>query len=409
MDMTIHQRKKLWFAIAVSALGYFVDVYDIILFAVIRVPSLKALSLSDEQITSVGLLLINLQLLGMLIGGLVWGVLGDKRGRLSVLFGSILLYSTANLANAFVTNVEQYAVLRFLAGFGLAGEFGAAVTLVSELMSKEKRGYGTTIITTAGVFGGIAGGLVGNLFSWQMAYVLGGCAGFVLLFLRLRVAESTLFMRLKTHEKIEKGNLWLFFKSPKFLVKYIKCLLVGVPFWIAVGLFMSLSPEIGKALEISTPILAGWAILFFNVGLGLGDISSGLLSQFLGSRRKVVTVFLFFSMLFSLGLLSLQEASAQCYYFFCALCGFGVGYWAVFNMIATEQFGTNFRATVAVSLPNFVRGMVVPASLLLSLLKSQVGLLWGLGLIMTVSLVLAWISLISLEETFAKSLEFVEH
>lgn len=401
-------QKKLWLAVAVSALGYFVDVYDIILFSVIRVPSLKALGLSDELITTTGLRLINIQLIGMLIGGLLWGILGDKRGRLSILFGSIILYSSANLANAFVTNVEQYAVLRLLAGIGLAGELGAGITLVAELMSKEKRGIGTTIITTAGVFGGICGGLVGNLLSWQMAYILGGCAGFALLLMRLGLVESLMYSSVKQQAFIQKGNLYLFIKSPDLFKKYLCCLLVGVPFWIFVGLFMALAPEIGRALDVQGTITAGWAILFFNVGLGVGDMSSGLLSQWFGSRKKIVFSFLILACIFTLIFLSLPSVSPKIFYGFCSILGFCLGYWAVFLIMATEQFGTNIRATVAVSLPNFVRAMVVPFSLLLGVIKPEYGLLCSLGLIAIAGMVMAIGALFFLQETFAKSLDFVE-
>lgn len=401
--------KKLWFAMMVSALGYFVDVYDIILFSAVRVPSLRALGLGDEQITTVGLQLINLQLVGMLIGGVTWGMLGDKRGRLSILFGSIFLYSSATLANAFVNSIEMYGILRFIAGFGLAGEMGAGITLVNELMSKENRGYGTMLIATAGIFGGIAGGLVGNLLPWQTAYMLGGLGGFILLLLRMRVSESTLFTNIQNQQHIKKGSLWLFLESPALLAKYLKCLLVGAPFWVFVGVLMALAPEIGKALNIGGPITAAWAILFFNIGLGFGDLSSSIVSQLLGSRRKTIMIYLGITFLAVIGFFSLQDATPALFYFFCAAIGLGSGSWAVFMMIAAEQFGTNLRATVTVSLPNFVRGMGIPLIAFLNIVKPQFGILWGLGTIAITSLLLAFIAVYFLKETFAISLDFIEN
>ncbi len=400
--------KNLWLAITVSALGYFVDVYDIILFSAVRIPSLRSLGLPEEQITTIGLRLINLQLIGMLLGGISWGILGDKKGRLSILFGSIFLYSSATLANAFVSNVETYGLLRFIAGFGLAGEMGAGITLVNELMTKEKRGYGTMIIATSGIFGGIAGGLVGNFLTWQTAYILGGIGGFLLLFLRMGVVESGLFVNLKNQTQVAKGSLLLFFKTPALLSKYLKCLLVGVPFWVFIGLFMALAPELGKALNIAGPITAAWAILFFNIGLGFGDLSSSLLSQILGSRKKAIMTYLSITFIAVISFLSLQNASTTLFYFFCALLGLGSGSWAIFIMIAAEQFGTNLRATVATSLPNFVRSMGIPFMAILSMLKPQFGILWGLGIIAISSIVLAFIAISSLKETFATSLDFVE-
>ncbi|MBS0287108.1 MAG: MFS transporter [Proteobacteria bacterium] len=400
--------RKLLLTIMVSALGYFVDVYDIILFAVLRVPSLKALGLSPEEITSVGLDLLNFQLVGMLLGGVVWGMLGDKRGRLSILFGSIILYSLANFANAFVTDVTQYAVLRFLAGFGLAGEFGAGITIVSELMSTQKRGIGTTIITAAGVLGGITGGLVGNLFTWKTAYMIGGGAGFVLLLLRLSLVESTLYLSVKQQKNIAKGSLFAFIKNPQLLKRYIQCLFIGIPFWVFIGIYMTLAPEIGRLLNVQGVITTGFAILFFNIGLGLGEFSSGLYSQWCGSRKKAVFIFQAICFGVLVTFLSLNDITPALFYFFCSLLGFGVGNWAVFMVMSTEQFGTNLRATVTVSLPNMVRGMGVPLTLLITALKPTLGLLMILGLIGGASLILAMISLVFLPETFSRKLDFVE-
>ncbi len=400
--------QKVFLTILVSALGYFVDVYDIILFAVLRIPSLKALGLNQEEITTVGLQLMNVQLVGMLIGGIVWGVLGDKRGRLSILFGSILLYSLANIANAFVTNVTQYTVLRFIAGFGLAGELGAGITLVSELMSQHKRGLGTTIVTAAGVLGGIAGGLVGNMFSWQTAYLIGGGAGFALLIMRLGLVESSMYVLHKTQSHVSKGSLFALFRSPPLAFKYIKCLLVGVPFWIFVGLFMTLAPELGSLLAVQGDITTGWALLYFNIGLGLGELSSGLLSQYIGSRKKVIFIYAAMSFCCVVTLLRLNNINVETFYFFCSLLGFCIGYWAVFMVMSCEQFGINLRATVTVSLPNMVRGMAVPLTLLLTWMKPQFGMLASLGIIALSSLVVAMISIFSLNETFKRNLNFVE-
>lgn len=402
------RQKTLWFAIFVAALGYFVDVYDIILFSNVRVSSLRSLGLAEEELTEVGLWLINIQLIGMLLGGIAFGMLGDKRGRLSILFGSIFLYSSATLANAFVSNIETYALLRFIAGFGLAGELGGGITLVNELMAKEKRGLGTMVIATFGILGGIASGLVSYFMSWQSAYILGGIGGFVLLILRVSVKESPLFIEIKEQEHIKRGSPLLILRNPSLRNQYLKCLLIGAPFWVFVGLFMAFAPEVGRALNVIDPVATGLAFLFFNVGLGLGDITSSLLSQWLQSRRKAVMIFLSLSCFCTLVFLTLNEPSSNIFYVYCALLGFSSGHWAVFLMMATEQFGTNVRTTVTASLPNFVRAMAIPFSALLVLLKPHVGILGGLGIIALMSLVLALISTYLLQETFAKSLDFVE-
>lgn len=400
--------KKIGFAILVSALGYFVDVYDIILFNAVRVPSLQALGLAGEELTNVGLSLISLQLVGMLLGGLFWGMLGDKRGRLSILFGSIFLYSSATLANAYVSSVEMYGVLRFIAGFGLAGEMGAGVTLVNELISKEKRGYATMIIATLGILGGVAGGLAGNFLHWQTAYILGGCGGFLLLLLRMGVRESALFANIKNQQHVVKGSLLLLLSSPTLLAKYFKCLFVGLPFWVFVGLFMALAPEVGNALGVTDPVTPALAILYFNIGLGVGDLSSSIISQLLKSRKKAIQLYLSITFVSVLVFLTLKTPSSNVFYFFCALLGVGSGSWAVFLMIATEQFGTNLRATVTTSLPNFVRGMVIPFMALLGILKSQLGILSSLGVISLVSVAFAFMAICSLKETYGTHLDFLE-
>lgn len=401
-------KKSLYFAILVAALGYFVDVYDIILFSAVRIPSLRSIGIPEEALTTIGLKLINIQLVGMLLGGLTWGILGDKKGRLSMLFGSIFLYSSATLANAFVTNLETYAILRFIAGFGLAGELGGGITLVNELMSKEKRGLGTMIVVTSGIFGGIAGGLIGNYLPWQTAYILGGLGGFVLLFLRMSVTESRLFNQIHLQTQIKKGDLLLFLRNPVLLIKLLKCLAVGAPFWVFIGLFMAFAPELGEALHVTGPVTAAWAILYFNIGLGLGDLSSSLLSQIMGSRKKAIMLYLFLTFAATCCFLSLQAPTAALFYFFCAIIGLSSGSWVLFIMITAEQFGTNLRATVSAATPNFVRGMGIPFSLILAVLKPHTGILWGLGIISLSCIAIAFLSICSLKETFATDLDFIE-
>ena len=400
-------KSRIWIAVFVSALGYFVDVYDLVLFNVLRVKSLQALSLSPAEITSVGLSLLNIQLIGLLIGGLLWGVLGDKKGRVSVLFGSIFLYSIANILNAFVTSVEAYSWCRFFAGVGLGGEFGVGVTLVSELMPKEKRGYGTMIVAATGVLGAITSALIGDAFAWQTAYIVGGMMGLVLLGLRIGLSESDIFSNLKK-SSVQRGSLKQLISSPPLLKKYLNCILVGAPIWIVIGLFMTLSPEIAQVMKIKDPVTVGRSILFFNIGFGTGDILSSLVSQWLKSRKKAVLGFLILTACASAFFLSMGSVESRAFYSVCIFLGLGAGYWAVFMMVSAEQFGTNLRATVATSAPNFVRGLVVPCSLLLTAMKHEFGLIQCLGLIQGTALVVAFIALFFLQETFKRDLSFVE-
>ncbi len=190
-------------AVIVSALGFFVDVYDLLLFAIIRKPSLVDLGLSPEQVLSQGEFIISVQMIGLLLGGILFGIIGDKKGRLSVLFGSILMYSIANILNGMVVNVEQYAILRFIAGVGLAGELGAGVTLVSELLPKEKRSVATGFIAGFGIFGVVFAFLLSRYFDWRTCYYIGGALGIGLLLMRVSVRESSLFHQVKQSTRKE--------------------------------------------------------------------------------------------------------------------------------------------------------------------------------------------------------------
>lgn len=395
--------------VLVSALGYFVDIYDLILFGIVRVASLRELGVPQEQLIHYGVLLLNMQMAGMLVGGIVWGILGDKKGRVSVLFGSILLYSVANFANAFVTTTGMYAALRFIAGVGLAGELGAAITLVSEIMTKEERGYGTALVAGIGVSGAIFAALVGELFTWQTAYVIGGVLGFVLLIMRVKMFESGIFGKLK-QSSVGRGKFLALFTSRGRFFRYVNCILIGLPIWFVVGVLVTFSPEFGKVLGYTDPIVAGRSILFTYAGLILGDLLSGFLSQAVHSRKKVVLWFILLTFGFVLVYLFLPGKSSFYFYSLCFALGTSIGYWAVFVTVASEQFGTNLRATVTTTVPNFVRGAVVPITLAFEYLRNSIGLSMvnsaltvGIGV-----LGIAFYSLYHLRETFGSDLDFVE-
>ncbi len=394
-------------AVLVSALGYFVDIYDLLLFSIVRVRSLTDLGLSGSQITDQGLFLINVQMTGLLLGGILFGILGDKKGRLTILFGSILLYSVANLLNSFVQNVEQYAVLRFIAGIGLAGELGAGVALVTESMSKETRGYGTMIIASVGLSGAALAWAVAELFDWRTAFFIGGIMGLALLFLRLKVFESGLFDKMKS-SSVTRGNFLLLFTRWDLFKKYISTILVAIQTWYIVGILITLSPEFTKEMGVLGTVEAGKAVLFSYLGISLGDLFSGLLSQLLKSRIKVFAIFLVFSSLMILLYFSLRNISSEMFYVVCFFMGFSTGYWAIFVTVAAERFGTNIRATVATTAPNFVRGSLVPISWLFAQLKPSMGLLHAGALVGLVCVVLSFWGLWMSEETFAKDLDYFE-
>lgn len=395
-------------AILVAALGYFVDIYDLILFSIVRVASLREIGVAEDDLLTTGVLLLNMQMGGMLVGGVFWGVLGDKRGRLSVLFGSICLYSVANVLNGFVHTVEGYAVLRLIAGIGLAGELGAGVTLVSELMSRESRGYGTTVIATVGICGAVAAALVGDLFHWRTAYFVGGGLGIALLLLRIGVYESGMFEQLKAQAHVQRGNFLSLFATADRARRYVCVILIGVPIWYVVGVLITFSPEFGRALGMAEAPSAGRAVLFAYVGLAIGDVASGLASQLLRSRKTVVLAFLTMTVGGVALYFTVAAASLVAFYAVCTALGFATGYWAVFVTIASEQFGTNVRATATTSAPNFVRGAVVLLTSAFQAATPALGVVGSGITVGAVAIVVAFVSLAALDETFAKDLDFVD-
>jgi putative MFS transporter len=396
-------------AVIVASLGYFVDIYDLLLFSIIRIPSLKSLGFIGEELTNNGIFLLNIQMAGMLLGGIFWGILGDKKGRLSVLFGSIFLYSIANIANGFAHSIESYSIWRFVAGFGLAGELGAGITLVAEIMPKEKRGYATTIVASVGVSGAVVAYFIAQYFTWQVSYFIGGGLGLSLLFLRIGVSESGLFNQV-TAQATSRGNFFLLFSNKHRFYKYIRCIVIGLPLWFVVGILITLSPEFGKAIGVKGDVSAGAAVASCYAGIVMGDVASGLLSQYLKSRIKVVYIFLTFAVIMIGCYFFLRDMEVKTFYIICGFLGLSVGYWVIFMTIATEQFGTNIRATVTTTVPNFVRGAVVPLSLLFQYLHKLFNhSLINAGITVAfLSIGLAFWSLSKLKETFSKDLNYIE-
>jgi MFS family permease len=391
----------------VSALGYFVDIYDLILFSIVRVKSLRAIGVPDTQLLDQGIRLLNWQMGGMLLGGIVWGVLGDKRGRLSVLFGSILLYSIANIANAFVTGVAGYAFLRFVAGIGLAGELGAGITLVSETLPRHTRGIGTSFVAGVGICGAVAAYLVGERFSWSTAFIVGGVMGLVLLVLRVGVFESAMFQKLAAPPR-DRGNFFRLFTRRDRLTKYLGVIFIGLPIWFVVGILMTLSPEIGKAMGIAEAPVAGRAVLFCYVGLAISDVGSGFLSAALKSRKKTVFGFLGTTLAGMCAYFFLHPAHVDAFYAICLALGMGCGYWAMFVTIAAEQFGTNLRATATTTVPNFVRGGLVPITWAFQAIKPALGVVVSAEIVGFSTLAVAFVAASMLEETYGKDLDYVE-
>jgi putative MFS transporter len=394
-------------AVIVSALGFFVDVYDLLLFGIVRKPSLTALGLTAGEILSQGELIISIQMLGLLFGGILWGIIGDKKGRLKVLFGSILLYSIANIFNGMVNTIPQYIILRFIAGVGLAGELGAGITLVSELLPKEKRGIASAMIASFGILGAVTAFLLNKVFDWRTCYYIGGGLGLVLLALRISVSESGLYSQLAT-TAIERGNFLMFFNNKERFTRYVRCILIGLPAWYLIGVLVTFSDQFGKEMGIPD-IDPGKAIMYLYLAIAFGDLSVGLLSQQLKSRKKALFIFYGIAIVF-MALYFLQEGgSATTFYFICAGLGYGTGFTVVYITMSAEQFGTNLRASAAISIPNMVRGALPLIILLFKFIRTYTGSYvtggWITGIIL---FAIAIPAAIFTKETFGKDLHFVE-
>lgn len=394
--------------VIVAALGYFVDIYDLLLFSIVRKPSLEAIGLTGQALTDTGLFLLNVQMAGLLIGGLLWGVLGDKIGRIKILFGSILTYSLANIANGFVDSVWQYSALRLIAGIGLAGELGAGVTLVLETLPQKHRGWGTMVVASVGVAGAVLANIIAKNFDWRIAYFIGGGLGLLLLLLRISAHESGMYQKTESRPGIKRGNFLSLFTNWKRFSKYAKSILVALPLWYSVGLLMTLSPEFGKAFNLSVPVKAGDAVMYFYIGLVIGDFLSGALSQMLRSRRNVILLFI----LLYAGILAFffyhPQLSTFEFYMICLVMGGTCGYWAIFITSAAEQFGTNLRSTVASTAPNFIRASVIPISFSFAQLKPHLGFTQSAALVGLVCLLISFASAWFLDETYHKDLDYTE-
>jgi predicted MFS family arabinose efflux permease len=401
-------------AVLVAALGYFVDIYDLVLFSILRVPSLKELGYSGADLTSIGALLLNVQLAGMIVGGFVLGVLGDRRGRLGVVFGSIVIYSLANFANAMVHSVPAYAVVRFVAGFGLAGELGAGITLVSELIPKERRGVGTTIVASVGLSGALFAGAVAELLldryglpGWRIAYVIGGIMGLLLLVLRFGVLESALFARMKG-ASVARGDVRLLLSPASRLLRFVRVILIGVPIWYAGGVLFVFAPEIGGALGLSERPTGARTVFWSYFGVVIGDILSGLLSQHLRSRKRVIAGFISLLAVAFTVLIVAGGRSLTTFYAIMVFVGFATGYWVLFVTTASEQFGTNLRATVTTSAPNLVRGTAIPVTAIWLSLKGPLGVVPATLTVGLFTIVVALAALAGMKDSFSADLDTLE-
>lgn len=401
------QKKNLWLIVLVASLGYFVDIYDLVIFSIVRVQSFKDIGIPESAMRTDGEYVINMQMAGLLIGGFIWGIIGDKYGRLKVLFGSILLYSLGNIANGFVQDIHSYAIIRFIAGIGLAGELGAGITLVSESMSKEKRGYGTMIVAGIGVLGAAAAFYVAEHFAWRKAYFVGGGMGLLLLLMRVGIFESGMFQH-ASDSKVAKGKFSMIFATRERFLRYIYCLCIGLPLWFVVGILITQAPEFGKALGATEPLSAGRGIMLAYIGLSIGEVIAGFIAQMTKSRRLAILIFHLLSIVVVFLYLNSKGMTAITFSYFAFFMGLSVGYWASFVTVASEQFGTNLRATVTTTAPNFVRGALIPTTLLFEFFVHKFNIITAASIMMVLVSGIAIFAVSQLKESFGKDLNYVE-
>lgn len=411
-ELSTSSKLKYIFSIPViiSALGYFVDIYDLLLFGIVRIPSLKALGLNPD---TDGTFILNAQMVGLLIGGIFWGIFGDKKGRLSVLFGSILVYSLANIACGFLPHfpkehlVYQYAALRFIAGIGLAGELGAGITLVSESLPKNLRAIGTSVVAGFGLMGAVVAQLTVELAGgWNISYIIGGILGILLLFLRISVSESGIYKNIE-HKSVSKGNFLSFFTNKDRFVRYLKCIAIGLPTWYCIGILAVLANQFAPELGIKD-LSPGKAIMWAYIGISVGDLASGFISHFLRSRKMAIFYMLIFTIIGVAFMLFGNTDTETKYYFFCVWLGLGTGYWAMFVTLAAEQFGTNIRNTATTTVPNMVRGLVPLMILAFDFFKNDFTVIISAALVGLIVFGLAFYSSLTISETHNKDLEFTE-
>lgn len=414
--MTFTRKEKLGYLfslpVIVAALGYFVDIYDLLLFSIVRLPSLESMGL---DVDTYGAMILSWEKIGLLLGGILWGVFGDKKGRLSVLFGSILVYSLANIACGLLPHVDfmekqnAYALFRFIAGVGLAGELGAGITLVAESLPKELRAIGTSIVAGFGLLGAVVASLTVDLAGdWTIAYFIGGGMGLALLIFRIGVMESGMYKSLSSNEGVSKGNFFMFFTNWERFVRYIKCIAIGLPTWFCIGILAVFANQFGEALGIVGEIDPGKAILWAYVGISVGDFGSGFFSNWLKSRKKAIVYMMLFTVVGVLLMLFGAAKSVGMYYFFCVWLGLGTGYWALFVTMGAEQFGTNIRATAATTIPNMVRGTLVIMIIGFDFFKPSAGVIWSAVIVGAVAFGLGIYSTLTIGETHGKELDYLE-
>ena len=410
--MTRQEKLKHLFGlpVIVAALGYFVDIYDLLLFGIVRIPSLESMHLDPA---TTGTSILNWQMIGLLLGGILWGVLGDKKGRLSVLFGSIITYSLANIACGFLPQIDfmdkglAYMLLRFIAGVGLAGELGAGITLVSETLPKELRAIGTSLVAGFGLLGAVVANFTVELSGdWTIAYWVGGAMGLFLLLLRVGLVESGMFHETKANKDLKKGSFLMFFNDWGRFTRYMKCIGIGLPTWFCIGILAMLANEFGGALGIKEDIKPGMAIMWAYIGISVGDFSSGFISHYLKSRKKAIFWMMLFTLLGVILLLFSGVKTAKMYYFYCVWLGLGTGYWAMFVTVGAEQFGTNIRATAATTIPNMVRGTVVGMTLFYAYLKPSMDIIYAGAIVGLICFFLGIYATLTVPETHDKDLDF---
>lgn len=413
---TKHKEQSIALLILVASLGYFVDAYDLIIASVVRSSAIVELGLAQvgtPEHTKYAQLFEYVQSAGILLGGIIFGVYSDKKGRKKALYYSIAIYSIANILNGllsasvpFVGTV--YCILRFICGFALAAELSIGIVMISETMKAKHRGYGTMIVVSFGILGAVLAAVLFEFIGihWQTLYLIGGIAGVLLLIFRFSVKETNPFLDLENQES-ERGSWVMIFKNRRLLKILFNAILLGFPIYFFISIPIKFATDYGK--ELGLTIKGTIPIIVFYIAMSVSDIIANYLCQLFENRKKVLYFYLGLCTI-SVFLLHFYPPTTpeQYFYLFSPLMGFASGYWALLITFTNEQIGTNIRSTYTTAVPNVVRSLFIPIQLLLTVLQPTFGTSTSVFYIGVLAVILALLGLYSLKETWGKNLKFID-
>jgi MFS transporter, putative metabolite:H+ symporter len=381
--------------------GYFIDIFDLVLFSTLRISSFEELKITDPTYWTV--VFFNLQMTGILVGGIFWGKMADIKGRSWSFMGTILVFSIANIINGLTSSLTVYGICRFIAGFGLAGEMGSGIALICEKVPDEKRSLYLGFVSSLGCIGAVLSGWLGDIVYWRYLFIGSGFAGILLTLLRKNLLEPDLFRKTATLN-IPRGQWKTLFQSPPDLIRFILLIFLGIPMWYIIGILWSFSTEMTSTIGLNI-FTSGQAILWGYVGVWMGDMLMPFVSQFLKSRIFTIQICLIMMLLGVIYLFQFQPHSLLSFQLTHIFLGFTIGYWAVYATLCGESFGTNIRALTSTSLPSLIRFSSIPMMIIYQYGRDENELNIALGMGLTV-LCISMITTYFIKDTFQKDIDF---